>query len=294
MRDVDLDHLDDQLPELLDELLTGGGAIRIRQAFPADEIAEARRLIHHYSEQEAEKETHFQGANTERLHLQRRVWNLLNKGEVFEQMVQHPAVVRIVGKFLGSAFIMGSVAANRLLPGGPGQEPHVDYPYWDMYKRDEFPYQMNSSYPLNAQATVLLDPFTPETGATAYLPGSQQNLAYPSEEDRPRFHQEAHRMIGDPGDCVIFNGMVWHCAMPNTSTDVDRTGILIEYLPKFIAPLEDLRRGVRPDVVARATPLLRQLMGLDYPYPEILDDQQGGVTIGRDTDAEQHSALGNS
>ena len=98
-------------------------------------------------------------------------------------------------------------------------------------------------------------------------------------------------MTGEPGDCVIFNGMCWHCAMPNVSTDIDRTGVLIEYLPKFVAPLEDLRRRVDPAVVARATPMLRQLMGLDYPYPEILDDATGKATIGRDSDAESHSAL---
>lgn len=291
MLEVDVDRLDEQLPDLIGELLTGAGAIVIRQAFAADEVAEARRLIHHYSEVEGDKETHFQGANPDTLHLQRRVWNLLNKGEVFERMVQHPAVVRIIAEFLGSAFIMGSVAANRLLPGGPGQEPHIDYPYWDMYKRGEFPTNINSSFPLNAQATILLDPFTAESGATAFLPHSQGDLRYPDDGDRDAFHASAARMLGDPGDCVIFNGMCWHCAMPNTSDDVDRTGVLIEYLPKFVAPLEDLRRGVDADVVARATPMLRQLMGLDYPYPEILDDATGKATIGRDTDAESHSAL---
>lgn len=291
MLEVDVDNLDAQMPDLLAELLTGAGAIVIRNAFPADEIAEARRLIHHYSDTEVSKETHFQGANAETLHLQRRVWNLLNKGEVFERMVQHEVVMAIIARFLGSAFIMGSVAANRLLPGGPGQEPHVDYPYWDMYKRDEFPMNINSSFPLNAQATVLLDPFTAESGATAFLPYSHRDLRYPDEHDREHFHANADRMTGDPGDCVIFNGMVWHCAMPNVSSDVDRTGVLIEYLPKFVAPLEDLRRGVRREVVERATPMLRQLMALEYPYPEILDDNTGEATIGRDVDAESHSAV---
>ncbi len=291
MLEVDVDRLDEQMPELMDELLTGAGAIVIRGAFPPAEIAEARRILHHLSDTEAAKETHFQGANSDTIHLQRRVWNLLNKGEVFERMVQHEAVMKIIGRFLGSAFIMGSVAANRLLPGGPGQEPHVDYPYWDMYKRDEFPINMNSSFPLNAQATILLDPFTPESGATAFLAGSQVDLRYPDEADREEFAASASRMTGDPGDCVIFNGMCWHCAMPNVSRDIDRTGVLIEYLPKFIAPLEDLRRGVRAEVVERATPMLRQLMGLDYPYPEILDDNDGVATIGRDVEADSHSAL---
>jgi len=282
--EVDLANLDAQMPALIEELLRGAGVIVIRQAFSAEDIAEARELIMHYSTVEGDKETHFHGANADTVHLQRRVWNLLNKGEVFERMVQHHAVVEIIGAFLGSAFIMGSVAANRLLPGGPGQEPHVDYPYWDMYKRGEFPTNINSSFPLNAQATILLDPFTPESGATAMLTHSQGDLRYPDENDREHFHANAIRTTGEPGDCVIFNGMCWHCAMPNES-DHDRTGVLIEYLPKFVAPLEDLRRGVKADVVERATPMLRQLMALDYPYPELLDEVDGGVAIGRDVES---------
>ena len=282
MMEIDAENLNAQLPELLEELLTGRGAITLRQAFDADVVAEARALIHHYTAEEDDKETHFLGASTDELNLQRRVWNLLNKGEVFEQMVQHPVVMKIVGAFLGDEFIMGSVAANRIMPGGPGQEPHIDYPYWDLYKRSSFPMRINSSFPLNTQATVLLDPFTPESGATAFLPYSQGELLYPDTSDRDRFFAECDRMTGDPGDLVIFNGMCWHCAMPNTSADQDRTGILIEYLPKFITPLEDQLSGVRQEVVDRATPMLRQLMAMDYPYPKLFDEADAKVVIGRD------------
>lgn len=286
MMEIDAENLDAQLPDLLEELLTGTGAIILRQAFDADVVAEARALIHHYTAEEDDKETHFLGASTDELNLQRRVWNLLDKGEVFEQMVQHPIVMKIVGAFLGDEFIMGSVAANRIMPGGPGQEPHIDYPYWDLYKRSSFPMRINSSFPLNTQATVLLDPFTPESGATAFLPYSQGELLYPDTADRDRFFAECDRMTGDPGDLVIFNGMCWHCAMPNTSTDQDRTGILIEYLPKFITPLEDQLSGVRQEVVDRATPMLRQLMAMDYPYPKLFDQADATVQIGRDVNTE--------
>ncbi len=278
MLEVDVANLETQLPVLLEELLTGGGAVAIRQAFPPEELAEARRLIVHYSSTEDDKVTHFHGAHEDQVHLQRRVWNLLDKGEVFERMVQHPVVMRIVGAFLGDAFIMGSVAANRLLPGGPGQEPHIDYPYWDLYERESFPRGINSSFPLNAQATILLDDFTPENGATAYWPGSQKVLTYP--DDEAAFHANAARQTGTAGDCIVFNGMAWHCAMPNHSA-ADRTAVLVEYLAKFITPLEDQKRGVRQEVVDRASPMLRQLMGLDYPYPTILDEVEAGVAYGR-------------
>ncbi len=281
MRPVDVDQLEEQLPELVTELLTGSGAVVLRQAFPPADVAEARALIMGYSSTEGDKVTHFHGGHEDQVGLQRRVWNLLDKGEVFERMVQHPTVMTIVGAFLGSEFIMGSVAANRLLPGGPGQEPHIDYPYWDLYKPETFPTNINSSFPLNCQATIMLDDFTAENGATAYLPGSQGTLVYPDDEDR--FFAECERQTGRAGDCVVFNGMCWHAAMPNTS-DADRTGLLIEYLPKFVTPLEDQRKGVHQEVVDRATPMLRQLMSLEYPYPTVLDDAPPAVEYGRHVD----------
>jgi ectoine hydroxylase-related dioxygenase (phytanoyl-CoA dioxygenase family) len=186
--------------------------------------------------------------------------------------------MQLVSSFLGDGFIMGSVAANRILAGGPGQEPHIDYPYWDLYKRSSFPTHINSSYPLNCQATILLHDFTEENGATAFAPYSQGDLRYP--DDEALFHASAQRMTGRAGDVVVFNGMVWHCAMPNRS-EHERTALLIQYLAKFVKPMEDQVHGVRAEVVERATPQLRQLMGLDYPYPQILDDAEAINAEGR-------------
>jgi len=158
MYEVDVVTIDEHIEEIIDELLTGAGAVAIRGAFNEGQVSKARELIMEYSKDE-DKETHFQGANEDTIHLQRRVWNLLAKGEIFESMVQHPDVVKITDAFLGNQFHLGSIAANRLLPGGPGQEPHIDYPYWDMYDREGFPARINSSYPLNLQVTIPLDPF---------------------------------------------------------------------------------------------------------------------------------------
>ena len=75
--------------------------------------------------------------------------------------------------------------------------------------------------------------------------------------------------------------MAWHCAMPNHS-DHDRSAILIEYLPKFIIPLEDQLSGVPQEVVDRGTPIFKQLVGVDRPYPKLFDEAEGKNTIGRD------------
>lgn len=265
---------------IIHELLNGDGAVRLTGLFTPDQIADARGIIMQHSENDTQKATHFQGAAEAdgKIALQRRVWNLLAKGDVFSDMAAHPVVMTILRKFLGTEFIMGSIAANRILPGGPGQEPHVDYPYWDFHAPQTHPVGLNGSFPMNAQVSVILDPFTDTSGATAYVPGSQRELRYPTEADN--FHDHAERMLGDVGDVVLFYGVTWHCAMPNTS-DHDRNAVLIQYLPKFVKPMEDMPAALPAAFVENASVDMRQLLGLNYPYPEILDAAKAGNAEGR-------------
>ncbi|MCW1950707.1 MAG: phytanoyl-CoA dioxygenase family protein [Octadecabacter sp.] len=262
------------------ELLHGAGAVKITGLFSAGQIADARAIIMEHSEQAREKVTHFQGAAEEdgKINLQRRVWNLLAKGDVFSHMATHPVLMDILRKFLGTEVIMGSIAANRILPGGPGQEPHVDYPYWDFHSPDTHPIGLNGSFPMNAQVSVILDPFTEQSGATAYVPGSQKELRYPTEADN--FHDHSERMLGEPGDVALFYGVAWHCAMPNNS-DHDRSAVLINYLPKWVKPLEDMPAALPASFVENASADMRQLLGLNYPYPSVLDAAQAGNAEGR-------------
>jgi len=64
---------------------------------------------------------------------------MLDKGKIFEKMVQHHTVFRIMRAILGDDVQLGSIATNTLFPGGSGQEPHLDYPYWDYYNKDHLP-----------------------------------------------------------------------------------------------------------------------------------------------------------
>jgi ectoine hydroxylase-related dioxygenase (phytanoyl-CoA dioxygenase family) len=275
-------------PELVVEaLLRGPGAICIKGLFSATQVDEARRIVMAHSDDRAQTVTHFQGqaAQDSTLHLQRRVWNLLAKGDVFSQMAENDTLVAAMRRFLGDDFAMGSIAANRILPGGPGQEPHIDYPYWDYHQPASFPVGINTSFPLNAQVTIPLDPFTPETGATAFVPHTQHALRYPTDEDR--FFERAERMEAEPGDAIIFFGATWHCAMPNRS-EQDRSAVLIQYLPKFVKPMEDLRAMVGEGFVKRASKTMRQLLGLTYPYPQNLEAIESATNAEGRTNARRY------
>ena len=262
--------------EAIDALLNGPGYYLVESIFSAEQVAEANRIINAHSD-EAQGATHFHGEHADKIHLQRRVWNLLNKGQVFIDMVQHPLVMKVFAPILGRQFILGSYAANRLLPGAPGQEPHIDYPYWDLHDIGEFPAGINAGFHMNCQSLISLHEFTAENGATAVVPGSQSRGAYPSKED---FAREHIQLACPPGSLLLFVGMTWHCSMPNNSAG-ERTSVLGQYLPKFVKPMEALDQSVHSDVLNTATPELRQLLGVDLRYPELLEEAEAGNAEGR-------------
>ena len=258
-------------------LLEGPGYYLLESVLDEQEVAVANRVINEHSEH-SQAATHFHGTHEDKINLQRRVWNLLNKGEIFVQMVQHQATMEVFAKILGRNFILGSFAANRLLPGAPSQEPHIDYPYWDMHDLAEFPTGINASFHLNCQSLITLHEFNVENGATAVVPGSQKRGRYPSAEE---FNREMIQLNCPAGSMMLFVGLIWHSAMANNSS-ADRTSILGQYLPKFVKPMEDLKASVSKEVADHASPALRQLLGLDLRYPELLEETAGGNAEGRD------------
>ena len=264
--------------EALTELMHGSGVVVIENVFDLKAIQKARSVINEFADNQEQKESHFnaEADASGKIHLQQRVWNLFGKDLIFSDLITHDIIFDLISKFLGSEFFCGSYCASRLLPGSPGQELHIDYPYWDYYKEGSFPMGLNSSFPQNCQATIPLDICSAESGATGYIPGSQRNLHYPNKEDD---FSSLQQMLGKPGDLVFFNGNCWHGAMPNKS-DHQRAALLIEFLPKYIKPVEDLITYLDDDFKKNSSERVKQLLGLNYEYPKIMDTSKSVNQIG--------------
>ena len=255
--------------KVFDELLIGSGVVVFRDVYSLDQINKAREIVNKFADNQEQKESHFnaEAESSGTIHLQQRVWNLFGKGKVFSDLITHDIIFDLMSEFLGTEFTCGSYCASRLLPGASGQEPHIDYPYWDFYNRETFPMGLNSSFPQNCQVTIPLDICSKLSGATAYYPGSQNNLHYPTKDDD---FSNLKQMIGNPGDLVFFNGNCWHGAMPNKS-DHQRAAILVEFLPKYVKPVEDLVSYLDTNFKKNCSGRVKQLLGLKYPYPKIMD-----------------------
>ena len=266
--------------QVLSELIDGEGVVLVKNVYSQSQINEAREIVNKYADTQEQKETHFnaEAATADKIHLQQRVWNLFGKAKVFSDLISQDLIFNLMTKFLGSEFICGSYCASRLLPGALGQEPHIDYPYWDYYNKETFPMRLNSSFPQNCQVTIPLDIFSKESGATGYYPGSQKQLHYPTKHDDLSNIQQ---MLSEPGDIVFFYGNVWHCAMPNNS-DHQRAGLLIEFLPKYVKPVEDLVSYLDKFFFNNCSKRVKQLLGLNYQYPKLMDASKKLNDIGID------------
>ncbi len=255
--------------DILNELLKGSGVVVIKDVYSSEDIEITRNIINEFASTQEQKESHFnaEAEASGKIHLQQRVWNLFGKGEIFGKLISNDVIFDLMSSFLGTEFTCGSYCASRLMPGAPGQELHIDYPYWDYYKKDTFPMGLNSSFPQNCQATIPLDVCSELSGATAYVPGSQKKLHYPNDKDD---FTNQKQMTAKPCDLVLFNGNCWHGASPNNS-DHQRAVLLIEFLPKYIKPVEDLVTYLDDDFKKNCSNRIKQLLGLNYKYPKIMD-----------------------
>ena len=260
------------------EITQGSGVIVIKDVYSEEQISSAREVINNFAENQETKETHFnaEAEASGKIHLQQRVWNLFGKDKIFSELITHDLIFELMSKLLGTKFITGSYCASRLLPGAPGQELHIDYPYWDFYEDETFPDGLNGSFLQNCQATIPLDVCSNKSGATAFIPGSQKKLKYPNKNDD---FSKMEQMIANPGDLVFFNGNCWHGAMPNNS-DHQRAVLLIEFLPKYIKPVEDLVSYLDHNFKENCSDRVKQLLGFNYPYPKIMDTSKSKNEIG--------------
>eukprot|EP00164_Ancoracysta_twista_P013978 GFYU01022577.1.p1 GENE.GFYU01022577.1~~GFYU01022577.1.p1 ORF type:complete len:121 (+),score=23.12 GFYU01022577.1:2-364(+) len=115
------------------------------------------------------------------------------------------------------------------------------------------------------------------------MSSTQKTAVWP---DAKTFHNNAVRVTGGAGSIFCGVGLLAHCAMPNKSRDVTRVGLLGQYLPKYIKPMEDQRYGVHQSVVDAASPQLQSLLAANYPYPLLFDHAPAGNSEGSKSEFE--------
>jgi ectoine hydroxylase-related dioxygenase (phytanoyl-CoA dioxygenase family) len=184
-------------------------------------------------------------------HGNQRIFMLLNRGEEFVSLAQHPLALDLAEQVLGPDLLLSSITANITRPGNQPQQLHTDQQY----------VQEPWLYPLTVQVVWMLDEFTEENGATRVVPRSHLWGRAPMGAE-----PETVRLLGAPGSVGYLDGRLWHGTGANTTASERRRGIFAYYCAPYLRQQENVFRSLDPDVRRKLNPRMRRLLGYDIWY----------------------------
>lgn len=151
-------------------------------------------------------------------------------GRVFIDLLANAKLTERFNQVLGPGCIVYAYTSSSMPPkaGNYSTRIHVDCP------------RHIPGYVTNMGATILLDDFTVENGATWFLPCSHLKPEPPHEET---FYRDAKRVIAPAGSVWFFNARVWHAGGQN-STDEWRHALTINMCRPYMKQRIDIPRAM--------------------------------------------------
>lgn len=188
-----------------------------------------------------------------------RVWNLLNKGEIFRRIIQTSVILEAMEWIFDrdtphQKYYLSSLQGHILHPGTVPMKLHIDTPY-----PEPLP-----DWPTKANTLWVLDDFSDEIGATQYLPGSHKWKHKPKAEDQSRTDLLSAK--ASAGSVLIFHGALWHRGGGNSSA-APRPVVLGSFAASYareIANEENYSVVLDPRVTETASDDLRRILGLEH------------------------------
>lgn len=196
----------------------------------------------------------FEGFKTE------RVYTLVARARVFENLVEDPRVLAILDRFLQPGYLLTATQSIRISPGETAQNLHTD----DGFYRIPRP-RPAISYTLIAA----VDAFTQANGATEVVPGSHR-WGNQGEAGRPNDPAEIERLLVPmevpAGACFIMAGTLIHRGGANR-TDKPRLAFTNQYCEPWARPQENFFLAIPPEQVRDMSPRVQRLLGYDVWPP---------------------------
>lgn len=190
----------------------------------------------------------FEGRSTE------RVYTLVGRGRIFEQLADDPRILALVGAFLRPGFLLSASHAIDIRPGQAAQALHFDDSFYP------FP---RPRAPLGVSVVGAIDAFTEQNGATVVIPGSHLW----GEDWRERAASAPRIPLGmTAGSAAVFAGTLIHGAGGNQSA-ASRLAFTYQYCEPWARTQENFFLGVPRDRVARMSPTLQALLGYSIMAP---------------------------
>jgi ectoine hydroxylase-related dioxygenase (phytanoyl-CoA dioxygenase family) len=199
----------------------------------------------------------FEGLATE------RVYTLVGRGRVFEDLTADPRLMAVIGAFLRPNFLLSASHAIAIIPGEVAQALHTD---------DSFYLVPRPRPPLAISVIGAIDAFTAENGGTVMIPGSHRWSS--AEVEAFRLGRtaatppppEAVALEMPAGAIAVFPGTLVHGAGANRSKE-PRLAFTSQYCEPWLRPQENFYLAVPKARVRAMAPALQSLLGYSITPP---------------------------
>lgn len=190
----------------------------------------------------------FEGLKTQ------RVYNILAKTRVFDDLIDHPRLLALIDHLFEPNYLLSQAQIININPGEAPQPLHTD---------DGF-YKIPRPRPaLGVAAIWAIDAFTADNGATMIVPQSH------AWGDRaPPARSETIPCVMPEGSVVIFLGTLWHGGGAN-QTYKDRLAFTNQYCAPWLRTQENFFLEVPRDIVRNLRPTIQSLLGYSV-YPPFM------------------------
>lgn len=194
----------------------------------------------------------------------RRLANLVDKGELFREIVAMPRILEQIQAVIGPNFKLSSLNARSANPHSESDQPlHADMGGIP----DEQGYWV-------CNTIWLLDDFTPENGATRVVPGTHLLKMLPQQVLPDIFapHPNQELVLGKAGTVVVMNAHAWHGGTANR-TGAPRRALHGFYCRRDKPQQQYQKQLLRPETQRNLTPALRKVLALDDPLNDELSSK---------------------
>jgi len=195
----------------------------------------------------------FEGLKTE------RVYTLVARGKVFEELAEGPRVLGVLDRFLQPGYLLTASQSIRINPGETAQSMHTD---------DGFYRQPRPRPAISFTLIAAVDDFTVENGCTEVIPGSHL-WGDPEDPARPPMDQLEGMLVPmavPSGAAFIMAGTLIHRGGANRS-DRPRLGFTNQYCEPWARTQEAWHLSIPREMVREMSPRLQTLLGYDIWPP---------------------------
>jgi phytanoyl-CoA dioxygenase PhyH len=184
----------------------------------------------------------------------RRLANLVDKGDIFRQVIGHLRLMPYIRHVLGDRFKLSSLNVRSVNPLWTQSQPlHADMA---AVADDAGFWVCNSVW--------MIDDITPDNGPIRAIPGSHRLRMLPGDvlADPHTSHPDEVLITGEAGTVVVMNAHLWHGGTGNRTT-LARTALHAFYCRRDKPQQQYQKKLLRNETQATLSAELRDLLALD-------------------------------